>query len=69
MPSSASSPLRSTRQKLCSRAHADRVAFQLCEAAATPFAVVRTADTLQPYRVMPANEAPAHLTELEVRVG
>jgi hypothetical protein len=56
------------RMTLCSRAHADRVAIQLCETTDADVAVVRTGDELQPYRVVAADHAPAHLTELEVRV-
>ena len=56
------------RQTLCSRAHADRVAYQLCDTTDADVAVVRTGDVLQPYKVVAADEAPAHLTELEVRV-
>ncbi len=56
------------RLTLCSRANADRVAFQLCDTTDADVAVVRTGDELQPYKVVPANNAPGHLTELEVRV-
>lgn len=56
------------RLTLCSRANANRVALQLCETTDADVAVVRTGEDLQPYRVVPAGDAPAHLTELEVRV-
>ena len=56
------------RKTLCSRAHADRVAYQLCDTTDADVAVVRTGDAMQPYKVVAADEAPAHLTELEVRV-
>jgi hypothetical protein len=57
------------RGQLCSRANADRIALQLCEATDEDTVVVRTGDALQPYRVVAADDAPAHLTELEVRVA
>ena len=69
MPSPATPPHLSSRLELCSRAHADRVALQLSETTATDVAVIKTGDALQPYRVVPADEAPAHLTEMEVRVS
>jgi hypothetical protein len=53
---------------LCSRAHADRVAYQLCDSTDSDVAVVRTGDKLQPYRVVAVDHAPANLTELEVRI-
>lgn len=69
MPARTTRPNRSAkRMTLCSRANADRVAFQLCETTDANVAVVRTGDEFQPYRVVAADHAPAHLTELEVRV-
>jgi hypothetical protein len=69
MSSSLPPPARSDNRKtLCSRAHADRIAFQLCDSTDVDVAVVRTGDVLQPYKVVAADDAPAHLTELEVRV-
>lgn len=65
MPPTPSSP---KRKKLCSRAHADRVAYRLCHTTDENIAVVRTGNELQPYRVVPINEADELLTELEVRV-
>ena len=55
------------RQKLCSRAHADRVAYQLFDTTGANVAVVRTGDALQPYKVMPASDAARNVTELEIR--
>lgn len=64
-----SSPSRSPkRQTLCSRANADRVAYQLCDTTEESIAVVRTGDDLQPYRVVPVNRAEERFTELEVHV-
>ena len=61
-------PTRSkSRERLCSRVHADRLAQQLCEDTNDAFAVVRTNCVLQPYRVkrtVETNEAD-HI-ELEV---
>lgn len=55
------------RQQLCSRNNADRLAQQMCEETAQPFAVVRTTCRLQPYRVVRAAEAsPRDAVELEV---
>ena len=65
MPASPRSPKRKT---LCSRAHADRVAFQLCDTTDENVAVIRTGDELQPYRVVPIDRAGERLTELEVRI-
>ena len=69
MSSCTPPPARSDKRKtLCSRAHADRIALQLCDSTDVDVAVVRTGDVLQPYKVVAADDAPAHLTELEVRV-
>ncbi|WP_103727519.1 hypothetical protein [Novosphingobium sp. HII-3] len=59
--------LDARRRLLCSRANADRLAHQMCEDTALPFAVVRTACRLQPYRVVRATEtSPQDAVELEV---
>jgi hypothetical protein len=69
MPVRTTPPNRSPkRMMLCSRAHADRVAYQLCDSTDSDVAVVRTGDKLQPYRVVAVDHAPANLTELEVRI-
>ena len=47
----APSLLSSKRQRLCSRAHAERVAWRICDAEGGPVGVLRTGDRLQPYRV------------------
>ena len=60
------SPRSPNRRTLCSRAHADRVAYQLCDTTDENVAVVRTGDELQPYRVVPIDRADEQLTELEV---
>lgn len=65
MPSTLPSP---KRKRLCSRAHADRVAYRLCDTTDENIAVVRTGNELQPYRVVPVDEADELFTELEVRV-
>jgi hypothetical protein len=63
------SPSRSPKRKtLCSRANADRVAYQLCDTTDDSVAVVRTGDELQPYRVVPVDQAEGRFTELEVHV-
>jgi hypothetical protein len=55
------------RRQLCSRNNADRLAQQMCEGTALPFAVVRTDCRLQPYRVVRATEtSPLDAVELEV---
>jgi hypothetical protein len=55
------------RRQLCSRNNADRLAQQMCENTALPFAVVRTACRLQPYRVVRSGETSPHdAIELEV---
>ncbi|WP_036505483.1 hypothetical protein [Novosphingobium sp. AP12] len=55
------------RRQLCSRNNADRLAQQMCEETALPFAVVRTTCRLQPYRVVRAAETTAQdAVELEV---
>jgi hypothetical protein len=69
MPFRTTRPNRSPkRMMLCSRANADRVAYQLCDSTDSDVAVVRTGDELQPYRVVAVDHAPANLTELEVRI-
>lgn len=55
------------RRQLCSRNNADRLAQQMCEDTALPFAVVRTDCRLQPHRVVRAAEMnPLDAIELEV---
>jgi hypothetical protein len=55
------------RRQLCSRNNADRLAEQMCEDTALPFAVVRTGCRLQPYRVVRAAETSSQdAIELEV---
>ena len=66
MPVAPRSPKRSA---LCSREHADRVAYRLCDSTDENVAVVRTGDELQPYRVVPIDRANGRRTELEVRVA
>ncbi|MGE4404384.1 hypothetical protein [Pseudomonas sp.] len=57
------------RKLLCSRMNADRLALQMCEDTALPFAVVRTDCRLQPYRVVrTAETSPQDAIELEVAV-
>lgn len=56
------------RQALCSRANADRIAYRLCDTSEESVAVVRTGDTVQPYRVVPVDRADADRTELEVHM-
>lgn len=45
------SPLRS---RLCSRAHAQAVAARMFDAGARHVSIVRTGNSLQPFRVVPA---------------
>lgn len=60
-------PLDPRRRLLCSRNNADRLAQQMCQESAIPFAVVRTDCRLQPYRVVRATEtSPQDAIELEV---
>lgn len=61
-------PRSPKRKTLCSRAHADRIAYQLCDTTDENVAVIRTGDELQPYRVVPIDRAGERLTELEVRI-
>ena len=47
----APKPFSLKRHRLCSRTHAERVAWQLCDDRGGPVGVIRTGDALQPYRV------------------
>lgn len=47
----------SSRWILCNRINADRLAEQMCMETQLSYAVVRTTCTLQPYRVVRAQEA------------
>ncbi|AKH18974.1 hypothetical protein [Sphingomonas sanxanigenens] len=58
----ARSPKRDT---LCSRRNAERIALRLHDDTWTRVSVVRTADTLQPWRV---TTSPSHLDHVEMEI-
>ena len=59
-------PFSLKRYRLCSRAHAARIAWRLCDQHAQPVHVVRTGDCLQPYRVTTETPRAGEAVELAV---
>jgi hypothetical protein len=55
-----------TRDRLCNRANAERVATRLFEATRRNVAIVRTSNPLQPFRVVPSSDVQGETVELEM---
>jgi hypothetical protein len=55
-----------TRDRLCNRANAERVAARLFDASGRNVAIVRTTNPLQPFRVLPSCEAEGEQVEVEL---
>jgi len=55
-----------TRDRLCNRANAERVAARLFEASCRNVAVVRTSNPLQPFRVVPSSDVQGEPVEVEM---
>jgi hypothetical protein len=55
-----------TRDRLCNRANAQRVATRLFEATRRNVAIVRTGNPLQPFRVVPSSEVRGEPVEVEM---
>lgn len=52
------SKANSSRRRLCSIEHANRVATQIAERISVDTAVVKTGNPIQPFRVVIAHDAP-----------
>ena len=54
------------RDRLCNRANAERVAARMFDATQRNVAVVRTRNSLQPFRVVPSDELCGERVEVEM---
>jgi hypothetical protein len=59
-------PPSPTRDRLCNRANAERVAARMFDATGSNIAIVRTDNPIQPFRVLPSREADYADVELEM---
>jgi hypothetical protein len=55
-----------TRNRLCNRANAERVAAKLFDASGRNVAIVRTNNPLQPFRVVPSSDVEGEPIEVEM---
>jgi hypothetical protein len=55
-----------TRDRLCNRANAERVAAKLFDASGRNVAIVRTTNPLQPFRVLVSSDADGAQVEIEL---